>query len=47
MVETPFIIAAVIGVFLNAVLPRERSAMDGVGSGAGEGGRVVIGRGTK
>lgn len=30
IVETPFIVAAVIGVFLNLVLPRDRSEMDGV-----------------
>ena len=28
IVETPFIVAAVIGVFLNLVLPKDRSAMD-------------------
>jgi xanthine/uracil permease len=28
IVETPFIVAAVIGVFLNVVLPREGSEMD-------------------
>jgi xanthine/uracil permease len=30
IVETPFIVAAVVGVFLNAVLPRDRSAMSEV-----------------
>lgn len=28
IVETPFVIAAFVGVFLNAVLPRQKSAMD-------------------
>lgn len=28
IVETPFIIAAVVGVFLNLVLPKDNSAMD-------------------
>jgi hypothetical protein len=28
IVETPFIIAAVVGVFLNLVLPRDSSEMD-------------------
>jgi len=28
MVETPFIVAAVAGVFLNLVLPRDKSVMD-------------------
>ncbi len=28
IVETPFIVAAVIGVFLNLVLPRDSSEMD-------------------
>ncbi len=28
--ETPFIHAAVVGVFLNAVLPRDRAAMNEV-----------------
>jgi len=42
IVETPFIVAAVIGVFLNLVLPDDKSAMDGIvrdGSG-----RPVLGR---
>jgi xanthine/uracil permease len=30
IVETPFIVAAVIGVFLNLVLPKDNSAMDRV-----------------
>ena len=30
IVETPFIVAAVIGVFLNLVLPRDNSVMDRV-----------------
>lgn len=30
IVETPFIVAAVIGVFLNLVLPSDRSKMDRV-----------------
>ena len=30
IVETPFIVAAVIGVFLNLVLPRDNSEMDRV-----------------
>ena len=30
IVETPFIVAAVIGVFLNLVLPRDGSEMDRV-----------------
>lgn len=28
IVETPFVIAAVVGVFLNTVLPHQKSAMD-------------------
>lgn len=28
IVETPFVIAAFVGVFLNSVLPRHKSAMD-------------------
>jgi xanthine/uracil permease len=28
IVETPFVVAAFVGVFLNSVLPREKSAMD-------------------
>lgn len=30
IVETPFIVAAVIGVFLNLVLPKDRSEMDAI-----------------
>ena len=30
IVETPFIVAAVIGVFLNLVLPKDSSEMDRV-----------------
>lgn len=35
IVETPFIVAAVIGVFLNLVLPEDKSAMDGIVRDAG------------
>ncbi|KAH7321973.1 putative purine permease [Rhexocercosporidium sp. MPI-PUGE-AT-0058] len=42
IVETPFIVAAVIGVFLNLVLPEDASAMDKIVRDAG--GKPVLGR---
>ncbi|KAE9374987.1 putative purine permease [Stipitochalara longipes BDJ] len=44
IVETPFIVAAVIGVFLNLVLPRDRSEMDRVVRDIA-GRPVMVGRG--
>ncbi|KAF2242832.1 purine permease [Trematosphaeria pertusa] len=35
-VETPFVIAAIVGVFLNAVLPRDRGEMPRVNMGYGD-----------
>jgi len=43
IVETPFIIAAVIGVFLNLVLPKDKSAMDRTDR-EGSGGVALSGR---
>lgn len=40
IVETPFIVAAVIGVFLNLVLPKDSSEMDRIVRDAG--GRPVL-----
>lgn len=40
IVETPFIVAAVIGVFLNLVLPKDSSKMDRILRDAG--GRPVL-----
>lgn len=41
-VETPFVISAIVGVFLNAILPKDRFAKPGVGYGD-EGRHPVIG----
>jgi xanthine/uracil permease len=43
IVETPFIVAAVIAVFLNLVLPKDRSAMDRMMRGEGKNEVLVIG----
>jgi len=43
IVETPFIVAAVIAVFLNLVLPKDRSAMVRMMRGEGKNEVLVVG----